>query len=105
MRVERDGGRSIVRVLGELDIATAPQLAEALVEAAGGGAAVVVDLTATTFLDSSGLRTMVMAARDAERFVLVCPPENSTVLRVITFAGFQHAVPLVATVDEADASG
>lgn len=100
VRVERDGGRSIVRVQGELDIATAPQLVDALEIAARDEAEVVVDLTATTFLDSTGLRTMVRCARDVERFVLVCPADNHRVMRVVTFAGFELAVPVFDSIEQ-----
>lgn len=102
VRVERDGARSIVRVLGELDIATAPQLADAL---AGAGADVVVELTEATFMDSTGLRTMVLGSRDADRFTVVCPPENDLVLRVLTFAGFELAVPVVPSLDQVEPPG
>jgi anti-sigma B factor antagonist len=105
VRVDRDGARSIVRVFGELDIATAPQLEKALETATAEGSALVVDLTETTFLDSTGLRTMVHAARAASGFTLVCPAENNAVLRVVTFAGFELAVPVVETLEQVDPPG
>jgi anti-sigma B factor antagonist len=67
----------VVGVSGDIDNDTAPALRGALVEAFSDGATrVVVDLTATDFLDSSGLGALVGVskeyARDGE-LVLVCP--------------------------------
>jgi anti-anti-sigma factor len=50
-------------VAGELDIATAPQFREEFGALLGGGCRdLVVDLSQTTFLDSSGLGALVWAA-------------------------------------------
>ena len=54
-----------VQVVGEVDVATAPQLAEVLAQFANG--TVRVDVTGVTFLDSSGLRTLLLAHRTVQR--------------------------------------
>ena len=56
----------VVTVRGEVDLATAPEL-ESCVSRAFEGApgAVILDLAALTFIDSSGLRVLVTLARDA----------------------------------------
>ena len=56
--------RSSRYVTGELDLATAPRLDEALA-GARRPSVVVVDLSGCTFLDSAGIRTLVGAARPA----------------------------------------
>jgi anti-sigma B factor antagonist len=67
-RVPDADGRVVVVASGQVDLATAPRLAKALAAALGGGAKdIVVDLAAVDFLDSSGVRTLVEAARDARR--------------------------------------
>lgn len=65
-RLERHhtpGGARVVSVSGEIDIATAPQVDEALARREPGETAVVLDLRGTTFLDSSGIRVLVAAHR------------------------------------------
>ena len=52
-------GVHIVTLHGELDIASADGLADALVEVAGS--TVVVDLSGLTFMDSSGIGALVVA--------------------------------------------
>jgi anti-anti-sigma factor len=54
-------GFARVALSGELDISSAPQLREELVEAAGGSAVVILDLSELTFMDSSGLQAILTA--------------------------------------------
>ena len=61
------GERATIRVVGELDIATAPALAEALDSALGSDAAIVLlDLDGVTFIDSAGVRVVLRAVAEAE---------------------------------------
>lgn len=55
----------VVAVSGEVDIATSPNLAEALVQFADGD--VIVDLSHVTFIDASGLSALIAAKRHIER--------------------------------------
>ena len=57
-RASRDGGATVVRVEGELDMSTCPELEHAL-EGADLADHVVVDLSGCTFFDSSALRVLV----------------------------------------------
>jgi anti-sigma B factor antagonist len=77
-----DGGpnRAWVRVAGELDLSTVPQLVEALHALQLQARLVVLDLRELEFIDSSGVHAIVDAssrARQAERrLVLVRGPSN-----------------------------
>jgi anti-anti-sigma factor len=55
-----DGG-AVVTVAGEIDVSTTDLLADALAHAADTAAVVVADLTAVTFLDSTGLSSLLRA--------------------------------------------
>lgn len=60
IEIEIDEGEVVLRLEGELDIATAPQLSAALAELRRAGVAhVVVDLTDLAFLDVCGLGVLV----------------------------------------------
>jgi anti-sigma B factor antagonist len=62
----REDGRVVVALQGQVDLATAPQLAQAVAGAAKqGSGAVVVDLTDVDFLDSAGVRALVESAQAA----------------------------------------
>jgi anti-anti-sigma factor len=93
----------VLRAVGELDLSTAPALtraadAEFLLEPAG----LVVDLTPTTFMDSSGARTLAQLARRATAggvaLQVVCPRENSAVRLVIDLLELRSVVPIVESV-------
>jgi len=59
-----DGGRHVVAVRGEIDLFTAPELKKTLAEAIENGATrVVVDLSETTFLDSTALGVLIGAVK------------------------------------------
>ena len=58
------GDELVVRVTGELDLSTSPQLSAALMEAGGGTAtSVTLDLGGVSFIDSSALRVLVLSGR------------------------------------------
>ena len=54
--VAPERGATLVRVVGEVDLATAPELRECLM---GLDGVVVVDLAEVAFLDSSGLNALI----------------------------------------------
>lgn len=65
-----------VRIAGEVDVETAPQVADAVRAAlAAGPREVHVDMAAVTFLDSSGIRMLLQVHREAAA--------QDTVLRVV----------------------
>jgi anti-anti-sigma factor len=55
-----------VRVSGEVDLRTAPELERALVQEICAAREVLLDLSGISFIDSSGLRVIVIAARAAQ---------------------------------------
>lgn len=92
VEVDRRGECNVVSVTGELDIATAPQLVDALEQAfANGSSSTVVNLLGTSFIDSTGLTTLFRAHKQHESngdFSLVCGPDNIEVRRVVDLMGF-----------------
>lgn len=60
LAVDLAGAQPVVRLTGEVDMATSPAVKETLSELVEGGhLAVVVDLSEVTFMDSSGLHVLV----------------------------------------------
>lgn len=55
-----------VRVTGEVDLCTAPELELSLTREIDAGSKVLLDLSRVSFIDSSGLRAIAMAARMAQ---------------------------------------
>ncbi len=93
-------GRPALTVRGELDLATAPRLAEAAEsQLSQQPRSLVVDLTDTTFLDSSGARELVRVARRAAAagvaLEVVCPRANRLVRLVVDLLELRAVVPIV----------
>lgn len=90
IRQERTGDDIfVVALAGEHDLYTAPQVQQALRSAIAAGARTsVVDLTETTFLDSTMLHVLLSARselRDGRRLLLVT--DNPTIKRVFEITG------------------
>jgi anti-sigma B factor antagonist len=97
-------GRTVVRVAGEIDVYTAPQLRERLdQEIEGGVHDLVVDLSGVTFMDSTGLGVLVGRLKQIRlndgSMRLVCAHDR--VLKVFVITGLDKVFALYPTVDEA----
>jgi anti-sigma B factor antagonist len=81
----REDGATIVVATGDLDLATSPQLALVLTALARQERATVVDLSAVTFLDSSGLAVLLRANTEAARgrWSLKIAPELSEAVALV----------------------
>lgn len=89
---ERDGNRVRVRVAGEIDLATAPQLATRCRQhMAREVERVELDLRAVGFIDSTGVRLLLMLAAEAERdgwALRIAPSEP--VRRIVCLLGLER---------------
>jgi anti-anti-sigma factor len=93
----------VLRPVGELDLTTAPMLIKAAnEELVLEPAFLVVDLSPTTFLDSSGARTLAQLARRATEhgvaLQVVCPRSNTAVRLVLDLLELRSVVPVVESV-------
>ena len=91
------GHRTVLAVTGEVDLATAPELGSAVDTALASGAQELwLDLSATAFMDSSGLHVLLDAHRRMgglrRRLAIVCP--GGAVRRLFEIAGVADALPL-----------
>jgi anti-anti-sigma factor len=93
-----DGGTLTLRPAGELDIATAPRLEQALMDGRTPGDRVVLDLADLEFIDSTGLRVLIRAVEAARRggWELSLRPGPPAVHRVFEIAGVLDALPFAA---------
>ena len=93
-------GRPALTVRGELDVTTAPMLATDIEQQLDASpTALVIDLTATTFLDSSGARQLVRGARAAAaagvELHVICPRSNGPARLTIDLLDLASLVPVV----------
>ena len=101
------GRTTVVTAAGEIDLTNAESLREALLSALNAGAlGLVVDMTATTFIDSAGVTALVRASRRARdsaatvRLAVAAP----SILRVLNLVGIDQLIKVRPSVTEALAS-
>ena len=95
------GQTAVIVAAGEIDLTNAESLRDALLSALNAGApGLIVDLTATTFLDSAGVTALVRASRRASasgaalRLAVTAP----AVLRVLSLVGIDQLIPVYPSV-------
>ena len=94
------GGAHVVHVSGELDLATAPVLEEAL--RGVSHEQLVIDLSGCTFLDSAGIRTLVGAARDRAGTSRLCiVTADPGIVRLLEITGVDTIIHVHPTIDAA----
>jgi anti-sigma B factor antagonist len=106
---DRQAGRDahVVAVAGEIDLFTAPEFKQRISEPIDAGrATVIVDLTATTFIDSSSLGVLIGAHRRLKlqggTLVVVC--DNESIVKTFRITGLDGVFALVRSVDDATAT-
>jgi anti-anti-sigma factor len=92
---QASNGAQVVRVDGELDIATAPELESALLRPRPRDERVILDLGELRFMDSTGLRVLLRASKAAKdgRWELFLRNVPHNVRRLFALSGVQDAVP------------
>jgi anti-sigma B factor antagonist len=106
LETSRSGERTVIAVSGDLDVLTAPQLRDQLIEAVEGGRRrLLVDLTGCTFVDSSGLSALVSGLKRLRSLQgdleLVCPPGN--VRRLVELVALDQVFELYDSLEAAGA--
>jgi anti-sigma B factor antagonist len=99
--VNSDAGTHTVALSGELDIATADQLTDALETVQpSSDDRLVIDLTAVSFMDSTGLRVLIAANRNAAAggYSLVIVTGDSPAKRVLELTRMDEHMQVVASI-------
>ena len=94
----------VVAVSGEIDLFTAPEFKQRVSAPIDNGRThVIVDLTETTFIDSSSLGVLIGAHRRLRRLegslVIVC--NNDAIVKTFRITGLDSVFTIVSTMDEA----
>lgn len=102
VRLEREGSAAVVVAGGELDAFAAPELERVLAET-GEEPALVVDLSAVSFLDSTALGVVVRGLRRhrerSGQARLVLP--RGTARRIFEITTLDRVLPVAATREQA----
>jgi len=87
---------TVVYVTGEIDLTTRDTLVRMLDDAASGGRNVIVDLSGTTFMDSTGLKALLELRHSqvVAGFDLVLRNPSGSVLRTLRYAGLDDLLTI-----------
>jgi anti-sigma B factor antagonist len=99
-----DDATHVVAVTGEIDLFTAPEFKQRVSAPIDAGSSnVIVDLTATTFIDSSSLGVLIGAHRRLKlrggSLVVVC--DNDAIVKTFRITGLDGVFTLVKSMDDA----
>jgi anti-sigma B factor antagonist len=101
---DEHSGVHVYRLRGSLDLATAPSVRAALVDAVGAGKHdIVVDLSKLEFLDSTGLGALIGAHRRAienDGSVRLAVGDGA-IARLLNITGLMRVFPVYATLEDA----
>lgn len=102
VETEAEGRYQVLTVLGEVDIATVPQLSERIAELSQSGY-LVLDLTETDFMDSSGLRLLLETRErfDDEGRAFRLAISGGPIARLLDVTGLLTHLEVHDTVEEA----
>ena len=91
----------LVRLAGELDLAGAPRVMSAAQWAADqpGRAPLVLDVSRVSFIDSTGVRTLLDVSRGSDRPVALLSP-SPTLARVLEITQLRDRFVEIADLDE-----
>jgi anti-anti-sigma factor len=97
----------VARLTGEIDLSNARQMGEELASGVPNTAlGLVIDLTATSYLDSSGVHLIFDLAerlRQRQQQLRVVVPEGAPIRRVLRIVELDGTVPVLGSVDDATA--
>jgi anti-sigma B factor antagonist len=100
--VIRKQGASVVVLKGDVDLESSPAAREILLKSVDGAGRVLVDLSSVTYIDSSGVASLVealqAAKRNGGRFALVAASDPTR--RVLELARLDKVFTMYASVDE-----
>jgi anti-sigma B factor antagonist len=98
IRTEQAGDDTyVIALAGEIDLYTAPEFKQQLLDVIGRGAkTVVVDLTDTTFIDSTTLGVLVGGVKrlrpEAGQLSIICSDRNIT--KIFEITGLNRVFPI-----------
>jgi anti-anti-sigma factor len=107
LELESIAGLPVAHLSGEIDRSNAAEVGDRVASAVADQSGLVVDLSALTFLDSTGIRMLFRLATRLEQrqqSLRVVIPDGSHVREILDTVGLKQAAATDHTVDEAVAA-
>ena len=105
--VRSEGDTTVVSLSGDVDLDNSPQVRTVLLKSVREKQAVLVDMSGVSYIDSSGIASLVEAYQSARRahtsFALVAVSDAA--MRVLELARLDQVFTIHASISEALANG
>lgn len=104
LRSTRVGDALVVAIIGEVDMATAPEVSRAIDSGHGEAGRVVIDLSGVTFLDSSALNAFVKSQQELALHDVafrIVSPSAQAVRNVFEITRLTEPLSVVDSLDQA----
>ena len=102
VEVREEGEVAVVAMRGEVDLSTSPRARQSILDSLTAGRSVAVEMSGVTYIDSSGVASLVEGYQAAKnqglRFCLVGVSEAAR--SVLELARLDRVFPMAATVEE-----
>jgi anti-sigma B factor antagonist len=106
-QVRSEGDTTIVALSGEVDLDNSPHVRNVLLESVNGKRGVLVEMSEVSYIDSSGIASLVeayqSARRDSTLFALVAVSDAA--MRVLELARLDQVFSIHASISDALADG
>ena len=100
--IRDEGDAAVIALRGDIDLESSPKVRTAMLDCVGMKQAVVVDMSAVVYIDSSGVASLVEAFQSARkggtRFVLAQVSEAA--LRVLELARLDKVFTILESVED-----
>jgi len=107
VKVREEGGATVVALSGDVDLDSSPGVRTVLLDCVGAKQTVLVDMSDVSYIDSSGVASLVEAYQSARRrnanFALVAVSESA--MRVLALARLDRVFSIHPSVADAIANG
>jgi anti-sigma B factor antagonist len=98
LRISRTGSRAVATMPAEIDAMNADEIRDTLLSAAASGVTtLIIDMSTTTFCDSSGVHAVISAYRQAAQTGTEVRLVVTTVRRVFRLIGADQLMPTYPT--------
>jgi anti-sigma B factor antagonist len=105
--IREESGTAVVAFTGDVDLENSPEARKVLLDCVAGGASVLVDMSGITYIDSSGVASLVEALQAARTqgtgFALAALSDAA--LRVLELARLDKVFTIHASVADGLAAG
>ena len=99
--VSKEQGYDIITLTGEIDLETSPLVRKIMLETIAQSSRILIDMASVTYLDSSGIATLVEAYQQAKKkggqFSLISL--NPAVVRVLSLARLDKVFEIHADIE------